>query len=66
MEELKKYGTDRNAKPQIIAANKIDVMTETEQETVLTLLKEEMEGAVRLDVPLIAEVSTGKSWYEAK
>ena len=30
------------------------------------LLKEEMEGAVRLDVPLIAEVSTGKSWYEAK
>ncbi len=30
------------------------------------ILKEEMEGAIELKVPLIAEVSTGKSWYEAK
>ncbi len=29
-------------------------------------LKEEMEGAVALKVPLIADVSTGKSWYDAK
>ena len=29
-------------------------------------LKEEMEGAVKLEVPLIADVSTGKSWYDAK
>ena len=30
------------------------------------LLKEEMESAVSLDVPLTVEVSEGKSWYDAK
>ena len=37
-----------------------------ERERAAALLKEEMERAVQLDVPLIADVSTGKSWYEAK
>lgn len=30
------------------------------------ILKEEMENAVKLKVPLTVEVATGKSWYEAK
>ncbi len=30
------------------------------------ILKEEMENAVELRVPLTVEVSTGKSWYDAK
>lgn len=39
---------------------------ESEAEAAKSLLKEEMEAATQLRVPLIAEVSTGKSWYEAK
>ena len=37
-----------------------------ESEKVASLLTEEMEKAVRLDVPLVAEASTGETWYDAK
>lgn len=39
---------------------------EGEAEYAKKMLKEEMEAAIRLDVPLIADVSVGKSWYDAK
>ena len=39
---------------------------EGETEYAKKMLKEEMEAAIRLDVPLIADVSVGKSWYDAK
>ncbi len=39
---------------------------EEEMETVKVLLKEEMEGAVTLSVPLVADSNAGKSWMEAK
>ena len=38
---------------------------EEERETVERILKEEMENAVRLSVPLTVEVSSGRSWAEA-
>ena len=37
-----------------------------EVERAQNALKEEMERAIKLNVPLVAEVSTGKSWYDAK
>lgn len=37
-----------------------------EVERVKTILKEEMEHAARLKVPLIADMSVGSNWYEAK
>ncbi|KHD44669.1 DNA polymerase I [Streptococcus hongkongensis] len=37
-----------------------------ELDAVKTLVKETMEGAVTLSVPLLADENTGKTWYEAK
>ena len=37
-----------------------------EQDTVMRLLREEMEGAASLDVRLAAEASAGENWYDAK
>lgn len=39
---------------------------EDESKKVASILKEEMEKAVNLKVPLIAETSIGKTWYDAK
>jgi DNA polymerase-1 len=38
----------------------------SEAETVSTILREEMENAAKLSVPLIAETRVGKSWFDAK
>lgn len=43
MDELKKYNAEISERPMVIAANKMDAMTEMEKETVIDLLKEEFE-----------------------
>ena len=37
-----------------------------EAERTAAVLKDEMEKAAKLEVPLIADVSMGRSWYDAK
>lgn len=41
-------------------------VSEAEAEQVSSLLREEMENAVELRVPLVAEAKIGHSWYETK
>jgi DNA polymerase-1 len=37
-----------------------------EEEAAARILKEEMENAVQLRVPLVVDVKTGSNWYELK
>ena len=37
-----------------------------EAEEVKTIIKEQMENAITLKIPLIAEVSEAQNWYECK
>ena len=39
---------------------------ESEAEVAAEILKQEMENAVQLKVPLTVDVHSGKDWYEAK
>jgi DNA polymerase-1 len=39
---------------------------ENEKDTVCVILREEMEKAAELSVPLIAEARAGKSWFDTK
>ena len=39
---------------------------EAEADKVMALLKEEMEQAVNLAVPMLVEAKTGRTWYESK
>ena len=39
---------------------------EGEADAVSLILREEMEGAAQLSVPLVAETRVGKSWFDAK
>ena len=63
--ELKK----RNMKSRLILQVHDELLIEadeSEEEEVKAILKEQMEHAAELAVPLIADMHTGHSWYEAK
>ena len=63
--ELKK----RNMKSRLILQVHDELLIEadeSEEEEVKAILKEQMEHAAELSVPLIADMHTGHSWYEAK
>lgn len=59
----------RGLKSRIVIQVHDELLIETkkeEVEIVKQILKEEMEHAADLRVPLIADMSQGSSWYEAK
>ena len=60
---------EKNLKSKIVLQVHDEMMIEAleeEKEEVKNILKESMENAIKLDVPLIAEISEAKNWYECK
>ena len=64
-DELKK----RNMKSRLILQVHDELLIEADEsevEEVKAILKDQMEHAAELSVPLIADMHTGRNWYEAK
>ena len=60
---------ENNLKSKILVQVHDELLIETkieEKEQVERILKEEMETVIKLKVPLVAELSSGSNWYEAK
>ena len=60
---------ENNLKSRILIQVHDELLIETaleEKELVEKILKQEMENVIKLKVPLIAELSSGNNWYEAK
>ncbi len=60
---------ENNLKSKILVQVHDELLIETktdEKEAVENLLKNEMENVIELKVPLLAELSSGANWYEAK
>jgi beta-phosphoglucomutase-like phosphatase (HAD superfamily) len=65
IKELKENGYKAKLVLQIHDELIIDC-PKNEADNVATILKEEMENAVKLSVPLTVEVAVGQNWYETK
>ena len=60
---------ERNLKSRLILQVHDELLIETyesEKDEVSRILKENMENAVSLKVPMVADVKCAKNWYEAK
>jgi DNA polymerase-1 len=64
-EELKRISSKARLLMQVHDELLLEV-PEAEVEGVSKLLKHEMESAVSLDVPLVADVGVGDNWMDAK
>lgn len=69
MINLDKALTDGNFQSRMLLQVHDEIVLEVpraELEEVTVLVKETMESAIQLSVPLIADENTGQTWYEAK
>lgn len=60
---------NKNLKAKIVLQVHDEMMIEApteEAEEVKDIIKREMENAIKLKVPLIADVSEAENWYECK
>ena len=58
-----------NLKSKLILQIHDELIVDTypgEEEIVKKILKEEMENATKLSIPLVAQIGEGKNWFEAK
>ena len=59
----------RDLKAKIILQVHDEMMIEapeSEKEEVKDIMKKEMESAIQLKIPLVAEISEAKNWYDCK
>ncbi len=69
MVEVHKEIKNKNLKSRLILQVHDELIIETfkdEEEEVIKLMKDIMEGSIKLDIPLKVEISTGDNWYETK
>ena len=69
MKNVLKRLKENNLKAKIVLQVHDEMMIETpleEVDRVTEILKTEMENAIKLNVPLIAEVSEASNWYDCK
>ena len=65
LKEIKARGLKSKIVLQVHDEMMIEVLVE-EREEVKEILKTSMENAIKLEVPLIAEISEATNWYECK
>ena len=51
---------------QEITVEELAALPEDEVEQMMRIVKEGMQNVVKLKVPLVANASIGRTWYEAK
>ena len=63
--ELKKRGLEAKIVLQVHDEMMIEA-PESEKEEIKDIMKREMESAIQLNIPLVAEISEAKNWYDCK
>ena len=64
-QEIKKRGLQSKIVLQVHDEMMVEAV-ETEKEEIKEIMKQSMESAISLTVPLIADISEAKNWYDCK